>query len=63
MEDKRRSERRLEERRSKNCFFFKITGPSNNFEFSKLPLRKHFDFSSNFVYVRLQIKNVFELFR
>ena len=49
MEDKRRSERRLEEKRSKTIvFFLKITGPSNNFEFSKLPLptlKAFFDFS------------------
>ena len=39
-------------------FFFKITGPSNNFEFSKLPLPtlKEFNFPGNFVFVRLQIK-------
>ena len=39
-------------------FFFKITRPSNNFEFSKLPVAnpEHDFFRGNFVFVRLQIK-------
>ena len=47
------------------CVFLKITRPSNNFDFSKLPLPtlKEFNFPGNFVFVRLQIKIIFELFR
>ena len=58
-------EKTRREKKQDNCvFFFKITGPSNNFEFSKLPLPtlKEFNFSGNFVFVRLQIKIIFELF-
>ena len=42
-----------------SCFFlFKITRPSNNFEFSKLPVTnpEHDFFPGNFLFVRLQIK-------
>ena len=41
-------------------FFFKITRPSNYFEFSKLPLPtlNEFNFPGNFFFVRLQIKIV-----
>ena len=60
-EDGRQEKIREKTRREKkqdNCvFFFNITGPSNNFEFSKLPLPilKEFNFPGNFVFVRLQI--------
>ena len=44
-------------------FFFKITRPSNNFEISKLPVTNpDFNFSGNFLFVRLQNKIIFELF-
>ena len=66
-EDEKRRDKMKENRREIRLwlsgFFFKITRPANNFEFSKLPLPtlKEFYFPGNFVFVRLQIKNYFRI--
>ena len=67
-EDEKRRDKMKENRREIRLwlsgFFFKITRPSNNFEFSKLPVTnpEHDFLPGNFLFVRLHIKIIFELF-